>query len=173
MSTDPAEVETGRYRKISRAAEELLEQYETRMLDLGYEIEAIGGEVVDEEFYADKTASLTRPENVSQDLQYLIPVSEQVDISLMDALKAMVQDPDLGGREKIGEQVIDSDHVEQEGDTVVRYFQDRGGWTAEISYIEDGEVQKPGDDQLQRFVSEVEHALDENGVETRVLNWDE
>lgn len=55
MSTErsPDEVEAENYDVISSAAQEIFEGYETRMLDLSREIEAIGVQVVDEEIYAE------------------------------------------------------------------------------------------------------------------------
>lgn len=175
MSTDrsQSEVEAENYDLISSAAEDLLDGYETQLLDLGHEIEAAGGRVVSEQVYADKTLDLTKPEEISRDLSYLVPVADQTGISMKNAVKAVLQSPKLGGREKIGEQVLDSPYVNQNGRTVVEYFQDKGGWTAEISYVEDGEVLRPEDEQVQRFVSEVGNALDETDVDAEVIGWDE
>ncbi len=175
MSADRSrsEVEAEQYDLISSAAEELVDGYENRLLDLGHEIEAAGGRVVSKQVYADKTLELTNPENVSRDLSYLVPVADQTGISVRDAVKAVVQDSSLGGREKIGEQVLDSPYVDQPGNTIVEYFQDRDGWTAEISYTENGEAVKPVDEQVQRFVSEVENALDETDVDPEIVGWEE
>ena len=63
--------------------------------------------------------------------------------------------------------------MDQTGETVVEYYQDEGGWTAEISYREDGEVFMPESEQVQRFVSEVQHALDETTVEPEIKNWED
>lgn len=175
MSTErsPDEVEAENYDVISSAAQEIFEGYETRMLDLSREIEAIGGQVVDEEIYADKTQRFFHPEDLTDKLSYLVPVADQTGISVQNAVKAVIQDSSLEGREKIGEQVVDSRHVDQPGETVVEYYQDEGGWTAEISYREDGEAFIPESEQVQRFVSEVQHALDETHVEPEIKNWNE
>jgi hypothetical protein len=173
MSAADPEIQAEQYDLISSAAEELVDGYETQLLDLGHEIEAAGGRVVYEEVYADRTMELTDPESISRDLSVLVPVADQTGISVKNAVKAVVQDPSRGGREKIGEQVLDSPYVDQPGSTVVEYFQDIGGWTAEISYIKEGEQVKPEDEQAQRFVSEVENALDETKVEPEIIGWDE
>ena len=175
MSTDrsQSEIEAEQYDLISSAAEDLMNSYESKMLDLGHEIEAAGGRVVSEQVYADKTIRLTDPDNISRDLSYLVPVADQTGISVRNAVKAVVQDARLGGREKIGEQVLDSPYVDQPGNTVVEYFQDRDGWKAEISYTENGEAAKPEDEQVQRFVSEVENALEESDVDPKIVGWEE
>ena len=172
MDRSRREVEAENYDVISSAAEDLVDGYESRLLDLGHELEAVGGRVVDEAVYAGKTQELANPENVSRDLSYLVPVADQTGISVQDALKAMIQDPNLGGREKIGEQVLDSPYVDQPGETVIEYFQDKGGWTAEISYREESDTVEPEDEQVRRFVSEVENALSETDVNTEIIGWD-
>lgn len=174
MSADrsPEEVEAENYDLISSAAQDIFEGYEAKMLDLGHDIEAVGGRIVDEEIYADKTQRFFNPEDLPGNMGYLVPVADHTNISVQNAVKAIIQDSSLVGREKIGEQVVDSRHVDQPGKTVVEYYQDVDGWTAEISYREDGEAFMPEDEQVQRFVSEVEHALDETDVSPEIKNWE-